>query len=74
MSEGSLKFEKFLSEEACIAYGPGWSGTIEKDVRDRAHTTHSLQVMDALRDAVGLPIRISASLTAGAFHFASVNS
>jgi hypothetical protein len=67
VSEGGLRFERFLSEQVRLAYGPNWTGTIENDVMDRAHTIHSLQVMDALRDTVALPIRVSASLTTNAF-------
>jgi hypothetical protein len=58
-----LRFGRFLTEQTNLAYGLGWKGTVEKHVMDRAHTTHSLQVMDALSDTVALPIRVSESLT-----------
>ncbi len=50
MSEG-LRFQRFLSERVACVYGPRWTGVVEKDVTDTAKTIHSLQVLDALRDA-----------------------
>jgi hypothetical protein len=59
VSERDLGFQKSLSEQVAWAYGRGWTGAIEKHVTDRAYTIHSLKVMDALRDAIALPIQMS---------------
>jgi hypothetical protein len=69
VKQGSLSFERFLSEEVSLAYGPGWTGTIEKRITERAHTTHALQVFNALGDTVNLPIRASQSITGSAFQY-----
>lgn len=60
MSARGLRFEKFLSEQVACIYGPCWPGQIEKDVREAAQSIHSLEVMDALRDAaVALSSQVS---------------
>lgn len=47
----SLRFERFLCEQVTCIYGHGWKGQIDKDVHEAAQVIHSLEVMDALRDA-----------------------
>jgi hypothetical protein len=59
VSKRDLGFEKFLSEHVACLYGRGWTGAVEERVRRTAESMHSLTVMDALMDAIALPIQMS---------------
>jgi hypothetical protein len=47
-----LKFQDELDCYVTMAYGPGWKGSIDAHVWNRAASTFSLRVMDELSAAV----------------------